>query len=197
MSDLQSERKHTAAWRVFHFRYGVRIPQMFMYGPKYLEKAGYHISDDPQLDDNRMFETITMRQTAAGLALLHADGAPLDFVDRKDAVPVYRDITEHLKNWEAHIAAGCHPLDIPPLSDFRKLEEVARSLYEEASFFRPGQEFYSPLRERLMDLNRRRNPERTANAERRRGMNDEGELKPFDSIYTRIEGLVMEDPRWQ
>jgi len=191
-----SEKKHTAAWRLFHIKYAVRVPQLFMYGKPYLEKHGYHVSGDHGLDNDRLMESTVVRQTAAGLAILHEEGAPIDIVDIRDSVTIYDDIQEHLRDWERLSRNGAHPGDFPPLEDFRMLEAVAMALHETAKHYEPNEVTDNGLRDRLMNMNRRRNPVRTERYLRNRIVNDQGELKPYVSIVDRIEERLVGGQTW-
>lgn len=187
----------TAAYRLFHYRYPVRMPQIFLYGQAYLEKHGYHISGDRALDRQRLMEPSVIHQTAAGLAMLHSEGAPIDFVNWEDAAAVYKDIQEHLRDWERLVLQGIHPANVPPLEDFRQLEAVAMAIYEIAKFYDPDESPGSALRDQLMEMNRRRNPLRTDRYLRDRISNEKGELKPYVSIVDRIERELVEHGIWQ
>lgn len=190
------DKPYTAAYRLFHFKYEMRIPQIFMYGKDYLEKNGYHISGDGALDRQRLMEPSVMRQTGAGLAMLHDEGAPIDFVNEKDAVEVYEDIQEHLLDWERIAMQGIHPDDAPSIDEFRQFEAVAMALYSTSKFYEPDERSGDPLRDRLMMMNRRRNPVRTEAYLRDKITTDKGELKPYVSVVDRIERALVENNPW-
>jgi len=190
-------KKNTAAWRLFHIKYQVRVPQLFMYGKPYLEKHGYHVSGDQSLDNERLMEPTVMRQTVAGLALLHEEGAPLDIVNWRDSVSIYEDIQEHLRDWEAQARGGMHPGEIPPIEDFRMLEAIASALHQHAKHYEPDEVTGDGMRDRLMAMNRRRNPVKTERYLRNKIVNEKGELKPYVSIVDRIEQQVYGSHGWQ
>ncbi len=192
----REKKPKTAAYRLFHFKYEMRIPQIFMYGMDYLEKNGYHVSGDVALDRQRLMEPSVMRQTAAGLAMLHDEGAPIDFVNERDAVDVYEDIQEHLHDWERVAVQGIHPDDAPSIEEFRQLEAVASALYTTSKFYEPDESSGDPLRDRLMMMNRRRNPVRTERYLRDKITTEKGELKPYVSIVDRIERALVENNPW-
>lgn len=190
-------KKHTAAWRLFHIKYAVRVPQIFMYGKPYLEKHGYHISGDVGLDHERLMETTTMRQTVAGLAVLLDDGAPIDIVDMKDSVAIYDDIQQHLRDWEIQVRGAMHPDEVPPIEDFRALEAIAITLHDYAKHYEPNEITGNALRDRLIAMNRRRNPVRTDRYLRQKITNEQGHLKPYTSIVDRIEQALYGGGGWQ
>lgn len=195
---MSTAKRKTAAFRLFHYRYEMRIPQMFMYGPNYIEKHGYHVSGDAALDRLRLSTPNVVKQTPAALAVLHADGCPIDLVNPRDAVPIYEDIQEHLTDWARLAAQGIHPADAPPLEEFRQLEAVAMELYRSAKHYEPKETRGDLLRDRLMDMNRRRNPARTESYLRSKITDSKGNLKPYVSIVDRIEkALVGSAKLWQ
>lgn len=194
---MTEKKAKTAAYRLFHFKYEMRIPQIFLYGKDYLEKNGYHVSGDAGLDQLRLMEPSVMRQTAAGLAMLHDEGAPIDFVNHRDTVLVYDDIQEHLLDWERVAIQGIHPDDAPPLEEFRQLEAIAVALYETSKFYEPNESSGDNLRDRLMAMNRSRNPVRTERYLRNRITTDKGELKPYTSVVDRLENALMENNPWR
>lgn len=190
----------SAAWRVWHRRHPVRIPTLLMYGQDYLKKHGLPVSGDQGLDSERMAEFTVVNQPAAGIAILHAEGAPVDkrmFIHWEDCVKVYQDIQEHLRDWERHLHGFVHPDDIPPLEDFRKLEAVAVALYVSAKHYEPNEARGNALHDALLNLSRRRDPVRVSQRLRRKNTDAEGELKPYESIADRIETLVLGGPEWQ
>lgn len=181
------KRKYTAAFRLFHFRYEMMIPQMFFYGREYLRKHGYHVTGDYLTDQERLMEPMRVRQTPAALAMFHAEGCLVNIVNPRDSVVIYDDIREHLMDWERQVIQGIHPNDVPPIEDFRKLEAIAIELYRLAKFYEPQDRRGDTLRDQLMEMNRRRNPARTEQILRRKLLNEDGELKPYISIVDRIE----------
>jgi hypothetical protein len=194
---MSHQKDKTAAYRLFHYKYEMYIPQSFMYGPEYLRKVGYHVSGDGRLDRSRLNEPVLMRQTPAALAIFYDEGAPIQFADQKDAVMVYEDIQEHLLDWERVVKQGIHPDDAPPLTEFRMFEAVAMALYETAKFYEPEERYGDGLRDQLMAMNRRRNPVRTERYLRSKLLDDQGQLKPYVSVVDRIEHELLENNPWQ
>lgn len=182
---------HTAAWRLFNYRYQMLIPQIFFYGEKYLEKHGYAVSGDPELDHHRLLEPHRVMQTPAALAMFHAEGCKVNIVNPKDSVHIYDDIQEHLLDWERFVQQGVHPDDVPPITDFRKFEAVAMELYRMAKHFEPQEKSGSGIRDRLTEMNRRRNPLAVEKKLRSRLMDEDGNLKPYVSIVDRIEKEML------
>lgn len=185
MSD--KPKTHTAAFRLFHFRYEMMIPRMFFYHQNYLDKVGYHVTGDSILDQEMLTVPQRVMQTPAALAIFHSQGCPIEIVNPKDSVTIYDDIREHLVDWERKVIQGCHPDDVPPLEELRMLETVAMEFYRLAKHYDPVETTGDELRDRLMDLNRRRNPGRVEKLMRTRLYNEQGDLKPYVSIVDRIE----------
>lgn len=193
---MSEQKPHTAAWRLFKLKYRMRIPQAFMYGEAYIEKHGYAVSGDHELDHARMMELSVMSQSVAALAMFHADGAAVDLVDERDAVPIYADIREHLTDWERETRTVIHLDSIPPLEEFRQLEAVAIELHAAALHHEPIAAD-DGIQARLMAMNRRRNPRRTESSLRQRNYDKRGNLKPYESIVDKIEQNMIEATRWQ
>lgn len=194
------DTKKSAAYRLFHYRFLIYLPQMFLYGPEYLRKNGYSISGDAQLDQERLTQISLVNQTPAGMAVLQSEGAYIgadSFRTPEDVVTVYESIQEHLRDWERAIRQGIHEKDIPDLDDFRAFETIAISLYESAKFYEPEERHRDPLRDKLMEMNRRRSPIHTRNLLKERLKDQEGNLKPYVSICDRIERMVVGGEVWR
>lgn len=194
---MTAPQNHSAAYRLFHYKYEVRLPALFMYGPEYLKKHGYRVSGEAGLDHLRLRELIVVRQTPAGMALLHNEGASIDFLDHRDSVQVYQDIQEHLMDWERMVQQWVHPDDVPPIEEFRMFEAIAMAIYETAKFYQPDERYGDTLRDALMAMNRRRNPTGTERYLRNKITTEQGTLKPYVSIVDRIERELMRNAEWQ
>jgi hypothetical protein len=164
-----------------------------MYGPEYLRKVGYNISGDPMVDQAAAGNLLTMNQSGAGIVILYAQGAPLDFVNVRDCVKLYADIQEHLRDWERVAQQGMHPDNAPPLEEFRMLEMVAMDIYRTAKFYEPDESKGDSVRDAIMAMNRRRNPVQTERYLRGQLTDSNGSLKPYVSIVDRIEHHLLGD----
>lgn len=187
--------RKTAAYRLFHWKYQVRIPRSLMETTEYTNAVGYHVTGDAQVDAMSSTAVLTMNQTVAGIAILHNQGAPVDdflFVDPKDAALVYMDIQEHLQDWKRITYQSVHPDACPPIEDFRMFEDVAMALYRTAKFYEPDEASGNELRDRIMLLNRGRNRTGTERYLRNRLADDNGALKPYVSLVDAIETQLLE-----
>lgn len=187
--------RKTAAYRLFHWKYRVRIPRSLMESAEYSAGVGYHISGDAQVDAMQTTSVVTINQTVAGIAILHNQGAPVDdflFLDPKDAVLVYTDIQEHLQDWKRLTYQSIHPDACPPIEDFRMFEDVAIALYQTAKFYEPDEASGNELRDRIMSLNRGRNRAGTERYLRDRLLGEGGALKPYVSLVDAIETQLLE-----
>lgn len=180
----------TAAYRLWHRKYLVRIPKSLMYSPEYVSQSGIPISGDMDVDSAGVNELMTMWQTGAGLALLYRDGAELNFVEKKDKVLLYRDIQQHLTDWRSFAYTGIHYASAPPINDFRMLEAVAMELHYAVQKLQPVEVPTSSMREAILSMNRRRNPGAT-NAMQRRVTEEDGEVRPYVSIVDEIENYLL------
>jgi aspartate aminotransferase-like enzyme len=161
-----------------------------MYGEKYIEKVGYPVTGDGKLDRERLSTVEVMRQTPAGLAMLHAQGAVVDFVNPRDTVDVYEDIQEHLRDWEAMVVAGCHIDDVPPIEEFRMLEDVAIAIHSIAKYFQPRETSRNLVRERIHAMNMRRSSVSSYITAKQK--EEKAHEKPYVSIVDRIERRLQE-----
>ena len=188
-------RLNTAAWRLWHIQYNVYIPRSLMSTREYNDKVGYHVTGDPGVDSAMNNALMLQRQTGAGIAVLYRDGAPLEtvFQNPKDRIPLYRDIQEHLINWREQIFNNVHPGALPPLSDFRMLEAVARGIHPYVAKANQAMAPESDIRDRLLAMNQRRNPNFNASLAKKQFQTEDGHIKPYVSIVDDIERLVMED----
>lgn len=183
----------TAAYRLFHHRYQVKIPRALMYSKEYVRKVGYSVSGDPRVDQTTATDLQTVNQTGAGIAMLYAQGAPLCFLDERDTIKLYADIQQHLTDWETQARLGIHPDAAPPLDDMRMFEAVAMDIYSTAKFYEPEEKRGDELRDLIMMMNRRRNPVGTERFLRDKITGEGGELKPYVSIVDRIEEYLLGD----
>lgn len=189
---MELNKRYTAAWRLFNFRYEMYIPDIYLYGDEYIRKNGLRVSGDSTLDNARKNEPSLCRQTVAGIAQFHYDGCPLILNKPTDAVQIYSDIQEHLRDWERQVIQGIHASDTPPLVEFRMFELVAMELYNTAMFYRPDQEQgTSALRDLIMNLNRSRNLAGTNNYLKSKISAPDGNIKPYVSIVDNIEKELL------
>jgi hypothetical protein len=187
--------RKTAAYRLFHWKYQVRIPRSLMESSEYINNVGYHVSGDARVDAMQSTSVLVMNQTAAGIAILHSQGAPVDdflFLKKSDAADVYTDIQEHLQDWKRVTYQGIHPNDCPPIEDFRMFEAVAMALYRTAKFYEPDEASGNELRDRIMMLHRSRNPVGTDRYLRNKITDDKGQLRGYESIVDAIESQMLE-----
>lgn len=188
--------RDTAAYRLWHRKYQVRIPRSLMYSAQYISKVGTHVSGDYAVDSAGVNELMTMWQTGAGLALLYRDGADLEspntFVNKADKIPLYEDIQRHLLDWRTFAYSGIHPDSAPPISDFRMLEAVAIAIHYDVQKQRPTVQSSSAMKEAIMGMNRLRNPG-VVNALLRKASEDEGQIKPYLSIVDDLEEYLLGD----
>lgn len=183
----------SAAWRLWNIRYQVRIPEVLMFSQKYLNTVGYNISGDSRVDQAAATRIMVCNQTGAGLSILYSQGAPLDFLDKKKIPGLYNDIQEHLYDWERVAASGIRPGGAPPISDFRMLEAVAMELYPIAKKLAPEEPAPDMMRNRLLQMNRQRNPIFAKTQALKRHSDEQGNLKPYVSIVDRIEEYLAEE----
>lgn len=194
-------RKHNACWRLFHFKFKIHLPHYFMYGPEYLKKIGTVSTGDALLDRERAMDTTVVQQTPAGMAMLLAQGAPINtdsFLDPATDIPfIFDDIQEHLRDWERAIMGQMHISEIPELEEFREFEALALELYSAARHIAPVHLDDRSLQSSIMSFNARRAGRNVTQEARLKLYDKDGAIQPYVSIVDRIERLLIGGHVWR
>ena len=181
------------AWRLFHNTYHIRMPALAQYSMDYMSDAIVNITGDKKIDKANLNMMIDSRRTAAGMAMLMAEGYGLELITRWDSVRIYTDIIQHFQGWlqEAHtgVPAEC----FPPIEDFRTLEMLAMEMHDNAMTMKPEEvRAASSIFDQLRSLNRARNSVVAERMERLR-VTSGGQVKAYRSIVDEIEKYVIGD----
>jgi len=151
------KKEKTVAWLLFHQRWHVSIPEMYLHDKAYLEEVGIPSSGDRAIDRQMALNRREVRLTAAALALFLDEGAPIRLVYPKDAIPLYRLIVEHLNNWKTVIATEFN-YGKPPIEDLRKFDALAAAVFPVANQFEEFKPQESNVMERLNRALTKRSP---------------------------------------
>lgn len=181
---------NTAARHIFRQRYRVYIPRSFMYGSEYIRKVGYHSTGNTLVDQMSIKDLTIMNQTIAGWAILHHQGAELILADEKDAIPIYKAIQQHLRDWLDFSRLNLHPDFCPPVDDFRALEAIAMYYHIRVQELEPIPQTHSTLKNALLGMNRGASYRSTTRTQR--GI-DTDEIKPYVSMVDDIEKNLYGD----
>jgi hypothetical protein len=152
-----AKKEKSVAWLLFHHRWHVSIPEMYLYDKAYLEEVGIPSSGDRAIDRQMAHNRREMRLTAAALALFLDEGAPIRLINPKDAIPLYRLIVEHLNNWKMVISTQFN-YGKPPIEDLRKFDALAAAVFPVASQFPEFKPQESNVMERLNRALSKRSP---------------------------------------
>lgn len=183
--------RYTAAWRLFHLQYDCMLPDSAGYSANYLRKNHVNVTGDRQVDSLRHGQLSRGKHTAAGLAMLMAEGHAVGLIHYKDCVQIFADIQRHLGDWNEQINFFAHPDNFPPIEDLRQFEDLAIEVYETAKKLEPKQEQRSQIFDSLMDMNRKRNL-RGTNKWLQSRIETDGKLNPYVSLVDAIERYVVE-----
>ena len=186
--------RNTAAWRLFHLKYPVLVPELSAYSPDYLRSNPLPSTGDRALDDMRESNMVATKHTAAGLAMLLSQGYPFGLLQIKDCVQIYSDIQNHLNDWNDQTLSYIHPNEFPPIDELRMLESLAIEVYVIAKKLEPNESVRSKIIDSLISMNRSRNLVSTNRWLRDRNRDQRTkEIKPYDSIVDKIERYIAEN----
>lgn len=130
----QSAEEPTVAWRLFHERFLVSIPEMFLYSEKYIQETGLVSSGDRAVDRQMMLNRREMYLTPAAIAMYHDEGAPVRLLNPRDAMVMYKLIVEHLENWKWVIETQFNYGEAP-IDDLKVFDKLAIQLFPLANQF--------------------------------------------------------------
>ena len=195
------EKEESAAWRLFHIRYRVFVPSVLLVSSAYAQKYGVYVTGDPAIDASSTAVNDLVVKTGAEMAELNAKGAGINarrLGNPRDALPIYRDIVKHLKEWDLHIrTTRPHIDDIPPITEFAAMDDLAREFHESAMLLNLDTEQVNVGRSQLMAMNYRRNPGGTRQMLVKEAIAEDGQVKPYRSILTDIERSIAQGLVWR
>lgn len=118
----------TAAFRLFYVQYRIRVARI------HLESLEYAMKRDPEGNEGKgaglavAGQLITTDMAPAYMAALFSEGATISLTNPRDAMPIYNDINEHLKDWREYQRTRIHGTEVPE-DDLRALDSFAATLY--------------------------------------------------------------------
>lgn len=182
---------NTAAWRLWNLRYDVMVPELALYSAEYLSKVGAPRSGNATLDRTRINPMDRTWMTAAGLAIIYAEGNAFSFCNPRESIQMYVDIQKHLQDWQDMTYAGIPPSSFPPISDLRILEAMAVEVHTVVMTIMPQADVRSALMDKLLRFGRARNAGATRRWEQSRVNDANGNIKGYDSKVDRIEQYMF------
>ncbi|ANM44885.1 hypothetical protein KTN4_127 [Pseudomonas phage KTN4] len=192
--DYKLVTRNSAAWRIWNLQYMVQVPMIAGYSAEYLRKNPFNTTGDKKVDRLRTNQLETVRQTAAGLALILAEGHPIGFYKHSDCAQIYHDIQRHFQDWYDLTLMGADPNTFPPIEDLRGLEDLLMEVYFTAMKLEPQVERRSSVFDSIITMNMRRNSMATRKFLDKRVQDQKQNIKPYKSLVDEIEKYVlMED----
>lgn len=157
----QRENHHqykSAAYRLWHFRYPVKMQDIFRFGQPYLDKAGYIVSGDDDLDTKRRTAITVCQRTPIQMATLYSEGAEIEPATLDDIPIIYGDLVDHLHDWRFASSSGVYVNDqvLQVLEDLRLFENFAQYLHTVAQRYQQRKRSRNAIFDRLIAFNQRR-----------------------------------------
>lgn len=132
---MQAAEQETAAWRLFKIAYRVDIKEMFFYDKDVVAHYGRPTSGNKAVDQSVMnsYRTVMIPVCNDGdknsIVKFFSMGADVVFRDLNDIPIVYRDIVNHLTDWEMALVNHLHGMEEPPLDDLIQLDNLQAALF--------------------------------------------------------------------
>jgi hypothetical protein len=147
--------KHSAAYKLFHYKFICAIAHMHLHTQEHTEVFGYVTSGDAATDRAQAQAEAHVQLTVAAMAEFHHDGIPFRLVSPDpDAVKIYNLIYEHLSDWKKHMDQSAS--FEAPLDDLRKFDALAGEVYQIAKFYMATAPQHGALNAALQTLLARR-----------------------------------------
>lgn len=162
--------EHSAAYKIFHYKYNFSIPGIHFYSQEYLDTVGMVSTGNKADDKELMKRPINTRGTVMEIAQHFADDHPVTLENGRDAVAMYESVRDHLANWKKALAMESNLPDAP-IDQLRILDEFATSIFEIARRYKPA------MIEKVSISTRLRSLGGNAGASLRRGI-DTGVVSP-------------------
>lgn len=144
--------KPTVAWRLFNDRWLCAVPEMYLYDQKYIDQVGRVTTGNKQIDNMLAHTRRDIYLTVVGIAMYHDEGAPVRLRNPKDAIPIYKMLTEHLQNWKTVIETQFNFK--APIDDLRKMDALAGAIFPLAAQWEEFDPKTRGIFEHLAKLNR-------------------------------------------
>jgi len=121
-------RKHSAAFKLFHYPFGFRISKLHLMNPKFIAQFGYITTGHPETDRVLAQEEIPVMKTIAEMVDFHKEGVGFRLLDPKDGVRMYEIIHRHLQDWKQAMERSFQPINVP-INDLKAIDNFAKDLY--------------------------------------------------------------------
>lgn len=126
--------RHTAAFKIHHYRFIVRIAQFHLYSQEQLSHTWRVTSGNAEVDRALAEQQVAAQLTIAEMAEHHANGATMTLETPEDSMKIYDIIHQHLMDWMRALETHAVPPNAP-LEDLRKLDALASDIYQIARYY--------------------------------------------------------------
>ncbi len=117
----------SASKRLFYKLYMVKAPRSLTMTKAEIEMYGQRVTGIRQLDSYLANEMVTGRIPTIEMARIINDGGCIQFCNKFDVKQCYKDLHQHMVNWE-YILSTNYNVSSPPKEDFEMLKELQDSL---------------------------------------------------------------------
>lgn len=135
---MQRDATQTAVYKIFHWKYQCKIPEMVVYSDAVLEEFGTFVSGDEARDVSNATMLVGAIRTIAELCEISAKGFKIEIEDNRKAFEMYSLVCEHLKDCIEYQKNGLFGR-MPPMEDLKKLDKFAAYIYPQARWHFVGE----------------------------------------------------------
>lgn len=121
-------RKHSAAFKLFHYPFRFRISKLHITDLNALQQFGHVTTGNPETDRILASEEVLIQRTIADMTEFHRHGNGFRLYDPRDGVKIYEIIYQHLRDWRHELESN-HLKRQAPIDDLRALDEFAKDVY--------------------------------------------------------------------
>lgn len=135
MSILNNPKDHSAAYKIYHYRWEVWVPQHFIvneYNPP--EIYGSPSSGDAKVDRALAESPMKAHLTIAQMAKFFEQGANFRFHEQKKTADAYKIVHQHLTDWNDNLRRSPGLMDAP-VEELRMLDNLAKEMYRIGHFY--------------------------------------------------------------
>lgn len=147
--------KHSAAFKIFNYRFICQLAQMHLYTMEYLQQNGYATTGNPVEDRELAKSKVHAQLTIAAMAVYHNQGVSFHLVNPSDAAKIYRILLRHLQDWNSTVNQQFNMVK-PPIEDLRMFEDLASTIHPYAAKDLAASEQHTGLSDRLDAIRRAR-----------------------------------------
>jgi len=125
---MQRDASQTPAYKLFHWKYQCRIPEMVVLSPAVLDNFGTFVSGDEGRDVSNAKHLVGALRTVAELATIHGQGFKVEVDDDEKAFEMYTHITEHIKEAIEYQSNGMFG-KMAPIEDLQTFDKFASYIF--------------------------------------------------------------------